>query len=545
MERYSRGLSQRIESDSLKGGTMKKYLFLLLVALLLLVSCEEAGKVNYDALEMIEWKGNLSEAPADPLPGWMYYNTTECVTYLFDGNIWKIVSNDAHSITAKIDGEEVDQSPYYFPFDGEPTSTKTITITNTGTVDLYLSEEGPIAKSYPGAFISEVEANAPSWKTCLKPQESLTFTVKFTRLDDDICDGATVSIKDSKGNTIWYKEFYSDSIIKSSESPLKYAFVTAYSWDFCHVIEENDSYFMYNPIIDFGNMLPDSENKVLAMVEIQNSTEEVITLEEDSIAWIDGADASSFRIAVEEGTTKLYPGKWIPLIVAFIPESSGEKNAVLHITIGDSSNETFDIKLYGRATDKLFEESDCMPLNSTYDSGYSNTKPLITGGENNGNFYVQRGIYIREYSNEGKLLQVFTLPYTTNYDFFDYKNDKFYLYSTSPYAYSVYNPTTNTFEEKNVSITEQEYSETSGKGNGFVQFQRLSQRIMFGEYSLDFIDELPNILFISKDEERIGSLAGLVEYNPRNDYCVSGDYLYWASDCFVKRVNIKDLIENL
>ena len=119
------------------------------------------------------------------------------------------------------------------------------------------------------------------------------------------------------------------------------------------------------------------------------------------------------------------------------------------------------------------------------------------------------------------------------------------MYSTSPYAYSVYNPTTNTFEEKNVSITEQEYSETSGKGNGFVQFQRLSQRIMFGEYSLDFIDELPNILFISKDEERIGSLAGLVEYNPRNDYCVSGDYLYWASDCFVKRVNIKDLIENL
>ena len=122
--------------------------------------------------------------------------------------------------------------------------------------------------------------------------------MKFTRLDDDICDGATVSIKDSKGNTIWYKEFCSDLIKKSAESPLKYAFVTAYSWDFCHVIEENDSYFMYNPIIDFGNMLPDSENKVLAMVEIQNSTEEVITLEEDSIAWIDGTDASNFQFLV-------------------------------------------------------------------------------------------------------------------------------------------------------------------------------------------------------------------------------------------------------
>ena len=52
---------------------MKKLFVVLLATLLILVSCEEAGKVNYDALEMIEWKGNFSEEPVNPKAGWMYY----------------------------------------------------------------------------------------------------------------------------------------------------------------------------------------------------------------------------------------------------------------------------------------------------------------------------------------------------------------------------------------------------------------------------------------------------------------------------------------
>ena len=48
---------------------MKKLFLVVLATLLLFASCEEAGKVNYDALEMIEWKGNFSEEPSNPKAG--------------------------------------------------------------------------------------------------------------------------------------------------------------------------------------------------------------------------------------------------------------------------------------------------------------------------------------------------------------------------------------------------------------------------------------------------------------------------------------------
>ena len=119
---------------------MKKLFVVLLAALLVLVSCEEAGKVNYDALEMIEWKGNFSEEPVNPKAGWMYYNTIEDVTYLFDGSSWKTVSKDTQCLSITIDGEEL-HGTYLFPFDEENVATKTVTITNIGTIDIFFDEK--------------------------------------------------------------------------------------------------------------------------------------------------------------------------------------------------------------------------------------------------------------------------------------------------------------------------------------------------------------------------------------------------------------------
>ena len=159
---------------------MKKLFLVVLATLLLLASCEEAGKVNYDSLEMIEWKGNFSEAPVDPEKGWMYYNTVECVTYLFDGLNWKIVSKDTQRVSVAIDGEEF-RGKYNFPFDGEIVVTKTVTITNTGTIDVFFDEDGPVIDSEDNALCSKAEIVAPSWKSCLKPKESQSFIVRFIR----------------------------------------------------------------------------------------------------------------------------------------------------------------------------------------------------------------------------------------------------------------------------------------------------------------------------------------------------------------------------
>ena len=178
---------------------MKKLFLVVLATLLLLASCEEAGKVNYDSLEMIEWKGNFSEAPVDPEKGWMYYNTVEDITYLFDGLNWKIVSKDTQRVSIAIDGEEL-RGTYNFPFDGKIVVTKTVTITNTGTIDVFFDEDGPVISNEDNALCSKAEIASPSWKSGLKPKESQSFSVRIIRDENTLLDIARLEIPYESGN---------------------------------------------------------------------------------------------------------------------------------------------------------------------------------------------------------------------------------------------------------------------------------------------------------------------------------------------------------
>ena len=68
---------------------------------------------------------------------------------------------------------------------------------------------------------------------------------------------------------------------------------------------------------------------------------------------------------------------------------------------------------------------------------------------------------------------------------------------------------------------------------------------------LDKVDYLdlerlyPGIMFITKGEERVGAVVGRIDYDDQLDYCTSGDYLYWAEDCYVKRINIQEILDSL
>lgn len=229
----------------------------------------------------------------------------------------------------------------------------------------------------------------------------------------------------------------------------------------------------------------------------------------------------------------------------FTPTSPGEKTATLHIKQGDAlNNEIIDIKLRGNSTNKLFDGLDCMPTIISAFDRINDTKILIAGKENSDNFFICIDHSIREYSSEGELLECFDLPYWHEFDKFIHKNGKLYFYSASPYCYSIWNPVSGELEEKEISCTKKEYDDVVGKDIDY-GYRMVQQRIAYKDYYLDFERFYLGIMFIPKGEERIGTVVGRVDYNENLDYCIAGDYLYWADHCFVKRINIREIIDDL
>lgn len=521
---------------------MKKLFVVILVAILVLVSCEEAGKVNYDSLEMIEWKGNFSEAPVDPEKGWMYYNTLEDVTYLFDGLNWKIVSKDTQRVSIAIDGEEF-RGTYLFPFDGKNVTTKTVTITNTGTVDVFFNEDGPVIKSDENALCSKADIITPSWKSCLKPKESQSFTVRFTRDKDSQFDRAYVEILDADGNNINGLLFESDNYQDIHKQPIHVYYRLYYS-EYSYSWESYSSYPNASSI-NFKTVTSNQKGMV-AKIEIGNNTENVIDIPEGSLFWIDGENAEDFTTDMTElPHIKIYPKNSINLCVYFTPTSVGEKNAVLHISQGDASDKTIDINLTGKCVEKPFDEGGCLFLNSAgYDANRSYSVLMASNNDTEG-FFVFREDSIRKFDKEGMFVGDYKVPVnSSSYYSFCYKEGKFYFYTTGynylEFRYSLYDPKTKSLEE-NISCTEEEYMEATG-----ISFDTfVSQKLVYKDYELLFDEKNPYQLSIKKDGDLLGVVIGKDGFVWNHNCCVSGDYLYWSNDNCIKRINIKEMIEDL
>ncbi|OQB66843.1 MAG: tRNA3(Ser)-specific nuclease WapA precursor [Spirochaetes bacterium ADurb.Bin133] len=52
------------------------------------------SRVTAAQYSIIIWKGTLDAAPANPEAGWAYYNSTEGVSYIYDGTAWQILAKD-------------------------------------------------------------------------------------------------------------------------------------------------------------------------------------------------------------------------------------------------------------------------------------------------------------------------------------------------------------------------------------------------------------------------------------------------------------------
>lgn len=521
---------------------MKKLFLVVLATLLLLASCEEAGKVNYDSLEMIEWKGNFSEAPVDPEKGWMYYNTVEDITYLFDGLNWKIVSKDTQRVSITIDGEEF-IGTYYFPFDGEIVVTKTITITNTGTIDVFFDEDGPVIDSEDNALCSKAEIVAPSWKSCLKPKESQSFTVRFIRDENTLFDIARLEIPYESGNGYCSFSLASEEIPNYYKQPVSvsvYLYYSEYSYNW-----ESYSSYPNASSINFKTVTSNQKGMV-AKIEIGNNTENVIDIPEGSLFWIDGENPEDFSTDMTElPHIKIYPKKTIYLYIYFTPKSVGEKNAVLHISQGDASDKTIDINLTGKCVDKPFDEGGCLFLNSADYNGNQSYRVIMASNNDTEGFFVFREYSIREFSKDGEYIKSYKVPVnSSSYNSFCYKKGKFYFYTSGynylEFRYSIYDPEIKSLEE-NISCTEEEFMDATG-----ISFDTfVSQKLVYNDYELLFDEKNPYQLSIKKDGVLLGVVIGKDGFVWNNNCCISGDYLYWTNVNFVKRIDIKEILEDL
>jgi hypothetical protein len=92
-------------------------LVVICLAMLLLTSCgnyDSNGRPvspvfnNYDGVA-INWLGSLSESPESPVLLAAYYNTTDKISYVYDGSSWQILSQDGAAGTAGIQGEKGDK----------------------------------------------------------------------------------------------------------------------------------------------------------------------------------------------------------------------------------------------------------------------------------------------------------------------------------------------------------------------------------------------------------------------------------------------------
>ena len=242
---------------------------------------------------------------------------------------------------------------------------------------------------------------------------------------------------------------------------------------------------------------------------------------------------------------KIYPKKAIYLYINFTPKSVGEKNAVLHISQGDASDKTIDINLTGKCVEKPFDEGGCLFLNSAeYDANRSYSVLTASNNDTEG-FFVFREDSIREFDKEGMFVGDYKVPVnSSSYYSFCYKEGKFYFYTTGynylEFRYSIYDPKTKSLEE-NISCTEEEFMDATG-----ISFDTfVSQKLVYKDYELLFDEKNPYQLSIKKDGVLLGVVIGKGGFVWNHNCCVSGDYLYWTNDSFVKRIDIKEILEDL
>lgn len=506
---------------------------------------------------LITWKGPSEKDPESPEKGWCYYNTKDNASYIFDGKNWNIIARGAQEggnsyisnakLAISVDGDDYN-NPYTLKLsldDYMKPSTHQITIKNTGNETVYLCDpDGVLVVNTYDPFCSSF-VDFTNYKTCLNPDESCSIDVSFTpKKSSTLIDyrGVTINIYNTTVISPLYIQLSYSSNYNSGGVYFTY---TKYATrEKCHHLSYNILYG--NMELDFATTILDSNDSINYSLSISNNSESAIDLPAD-FAWIDGENANCFKIQPKLNNVRLTPDNNITLLdVIFSPDSIGYKSAVLHLGTGiNNPNLTVSLKGLAAQSHTDFDGKDYITYKSPIDIDYSKY-PRLVGGEEGRFFAIHSNessshpfTSVSEYDKDGNLIEssIFELYTTPQYAIRIGNTIRIYTFRTEYYDYDI--------ETKEISIkktcTSDEYylnNPTEKSGNTY------SKIFPYEEYSICL--SINNYADIYRGDDlwtTVSSLFDVPNYN--YDTCISGDYLYWMTDCLIGRINIKEIIEDL
>lgn len=317
-----------------------------------------------------------------------------------------------------------------------------------------------------------------------------------------------------------------------------YRFCSTYG---CHWLESQK--ISDTSEFDFGHNVTDTSEGYMYVLAVRNTSSSAIDIPKEAV-WIDGDDKECFVMDHTGKNIRIFPDSDCEIMrISFCPDSIGEKKAVLHIKANEDQQEIqIPLRGIGVSSHEDFDGMDFIGYEKPIASGNGFVKHLIAPGDDEGFFTIhsayQSGIIISEWDRDGN--KTVTYEFGTiinNFVFACRIGDVIRIYESENSCFD-FDISTRTLSERKPCPTEEFYANLP-KSLSYPY----NINLKYGDYAVSLSDR-GNADF-SKDGKIWVTISGLFSPVTGYDACISGDCLYWLTDCQIGRVKLKETIDNL
>lgn len=191
------------------------------------------SEVKTAVFNIMVWKGEFNSPPSNPINGWVYYNTTDCISYIYDGSKWQILAKDGKNgkdgkdaptspkqstIKLIVDGVEIENYQNTIDLgslkEGEYFKDILFEIENTGNEPIFFFNSPNKVKIMDN---SNAYLDSDIDKDIIKSGERSTFKILVSETNEkkDLCIDAIILLVDGYG----LKSIHFNMLIKTNGLP--------------------------------------------------------------------------------------------------------------------------------------------------------------------------------------------------------------------------------------------------------------------------------------------------------------------------------------
>ena len=317
-----------------------------------------------------------------------------------------------------------------------------------------------------------------------------------------------------------------------------YRFCSAYG---CHWLESKQ--ISDTSEFDFGHNVTDTSEGYMYVLAVRNTSSSAIDIPKEAV-WIDGDDKECFVMDHTGKNIRVFPDSDCEMMrISFCPDSIGEKKAVLHIKANEDQQEIrIPLRGIGVSSHEDFDGMDFICYGNPVAIDTYSSCHFIAPGDDEGFFTIHSayrpGIIISEWDRDGNKTESHEFGTIIGYPDYAYRiGDVIRIYESENSCFD-FDINTGTLSERKPCPTE-EYLANIHKSPSSPH----SIDLKYGDYAVR-LSANGNADF-SKDGKIWATVAGLFSPATGYDACISGDCLYWLTDCQIGRVKLKKTIEDL